>query len=135
MTGSTLLDIVFGFEIEPGDPRLERIERGVHTATEFMASGVYLGAHLIFFGVDRAYSGCSGHLPDLSVLTSVRDEPLLIWCYSKIHTLLVPRCRLQTPDRQVEGACRRHARDPVLSVQENNGVLEFGFTDLELTIR
>ena len=106
MTGSTLLDIVFGFDIEPGDPRLERIERGVHTATEFMASGVYLGTRVIVFRVAHAYSGCSGYLPDLSVRPSVRDELLLNWYNSEVHTLLASRCRLQTPDRQVEGACR-----------------------------
>ncbi|GJE96513.1 cytochrome P450 [Phanerochaete sordida] len=42
MTGSTILDIVFGFDIEHDDPRLEQVERGVQTAMEFMASGVYL---------------------------------------------------------------------------------------------
>nr|AAS88582.1 PAH-inducible cytochrome P450 monooxygenase PC-PAH 3 [Phanerodontia chrysosporium] len=42
MAGSAILDIIFAFDIQPGDPRIEIVEKGVQTATEFMCSGVYL---------------------------------------------------------------------------------------------
>nr|BAL05116.1 cytochrome P450 [Phanerodontia chrysosporium] len=42
MAGSTILDVVYALDVQPGDSRIELVERAVHTSTEIVASGVYL---------------------------------------------------------------------------------------------
>ncbi|EKM55882.1 uncharacterized protein PHACADRAFT_209394 [Phanerochaete carnosa HHB-10118-sp] len=41
--GSALLDVVYAFDVQPGDPRIELVENAVDTANKLMHAGVYLG--------------------------------------------------------------------------------------------
>lgn len=46
MGSSTILDIVYALDVQPGDPVIELVEQAVHAATEILTAGVYLGAYL-----------------------------------------------------------------------------------------
>ena len=43
MANSTILDIVFAFDVKPGDPRIEQAEEAIRTVNEIVTVGVYLG--------------------------------------------------------------------------------------------
>ncbi|EKM54598.1 uncharacterized protein PHACADRAFT_96498 [Phanerochaete carnosa HHB-10118-sp] len=45
LTGATILDVVYAFDVRPGDPMIELVEKAVRTATEIMHAGVYLGVY------------------------------------------------------------------------------------------
>jgi len=42
MTGATILDVVYAFDVRPGDPRIELVEKAMHTSMEIITAGVYL---------------------------------------------------------------------------------------------
>ncbi|EKM55874.1 uncharacterized protein PHACADRAFT_195925 [Phanerochaete carnosa HHB-10118-sp] len=42
LAGSLILDVVYAFDVQPGDPRIELAEKAVHTATEIMNGGIFL---------------------------------------------------------------------------------------------
>lgn len=49
MAGAMILDVVSAFNVRPGDPWIELIEKAVHAANQIV-SGVHLGAyHLLTY--------------------------------------------------------------------------------------
>ncbi|EKM55878.1 uncharacterized protein PHACADRAFT_209390 [Phanerochaete carnosa HHB-10118-sp] len=42
MAGSMILDVVYAFDVLPGDPRLELVEKATYTATQIVNAGIFL---------------------------------------------------------------------------------------------
>ncbi|EKM55870.1 uncharacterized protein PHACADRAFT_144742 [Phanerochaete carnosa HHB-10118-sp] len=42
MAGAMILDVVYAFDVRPGDPRIELVEKAMRTSMEIVNSGVYL---------------------------------------------------------------------------------------------
>lgn len=42
LSSSAILDVVYAFDVRPGDPKIQLVEEAVHTITE-ISEGVFLG--------------------------------------------------------------------------------------------
>ena len=60
--GSTILNIVYGFDVRPGDRLIEIVDKAIHTSTEIASAGLSLGAFCAGVCLRTSDAVCSRHI-------------------------------------------------------------------------